>query len=298
MSTRDASTSRADDVGAVIVNWNSSADLLDCVRVIGASFPDVTVVVIDNRSEPEQYDQLADLPGGVELVSLDANNGYAAGVNAGIAALDRLGKTWAWLINPDARPDPMSLDRLLFASSGAVALSPRQYSSARPGSGSTYASAATTRRGRVTAVLCDGCSNGVHEVDVVTGTGLLVQVQRSLEVGLLDESFFHYKEEFEFVERLSSLGAVRLVCHAGVWHRRGGSLAHESPQATYYRVRNELLYLRKRSRIWFATPRVARTILRSLVSSIRNVPSRQHSKAIRAAVLAGVTGTSGQRSVS
>jgi GT2 family glycosyltransferase len=93
---------------------------------------------------------------------------------------------------------------------------------------------------------CAGCDLGAHEVDVVTGTGLMLDVAWALRVGLFDENFFHYKEEFDLVRRIGGAGGrVGLVCAAEVWHRRGGSLSGSSPRAQYYHHRNEVLYVRK-----------------------------------------------------
>lgn len=283
-------------IAGIIVNWNSSTDTIRLLRLLADTYPYVRPVVVDNASDP--VDRLALEAVHAETWLLERrshNGGYAAGVNAGLRISSELGCDWAWLINPDSLPFPRCLEKLLEYAEDAVALAPRQITSGAPFDlGSTYVSAAVTRRGRVRHIRCDGCARGAHDVDVVTGTGLLVNVPAAFEAGLLNESFFHYKEEFEFVERLGCLGGVRLVCSARFWHERGASLGHQSHDAAYYRTRNELLYVRTRHpKGWWFKLRTWRFTCRSLYSH-----RGQHSE-VRRATLQGIRdgwrGVSGRR---
>lgn len=257
-------------VTAIIVNWNSAVDTLECVDHLVALHPGMGIVVVDNASDSGDFMALErGLGPEVELRRSPVNGGYASGVNRGLLVAKERGTRWAWLVNPDSRPRPGCLEELLKHSRGALALSPAQESSPSYDSqADVYITAAMIRRGRVTPIVCTGCSNGGHEVDVLTGTTLLLDVQASFGLGLLREDFFHYKEEYEFVERLGRLGKLRLVCSARTWHRRGASLSQESPAAEYYRVRNELLYLRFRSRYWALKPRTVRFVLRVLLRAL------------------------------
>ena len=289
-------TSR-DEVAALLVNWNSSKDVLRTVAAIADEYPDVRVVVVDNGSELSDWESLSVLRGtGVMLERRTVNGGYAAGVNEGLRRARALGSSWAWLINPDALPYPGCLDALLAATAGAVALSPRQLSSSAPldEAATQYTSAAHRVGARWVHEGCAGCAVGRHEVDVVTGTGLLVDVAAAHQAGYLDESFFHYKEEFEFTERLAQFGAVRYVCGARLWHERGGSLSTSSPTAEYYTVRNELLYLSKQlERPWRLRARTWRWSLRSLASTIKTDPDARRARLL--GVAHGLLGRSGPR---
>lgn len=289
-------TSR-EGVSALLVNWNSATDVVRTVSALRAEYPEVRVVVVDNGSELADREALSSLEGlGVVLEYRSTNGGYAAGVNHGLHRARELGSTWAWLVNPDALPYPRCLDVLLGASTGAAALSPRQLSSDTPldEAAKQYASAVTRAGSRWVHQLCAGCAAGSHEVDVVTGTGLLVAVEAAHLAGYLDEGFFHYKEEFEFTERLGRFGAVRYVCAAKLWHQRGGSLATTSPTADYYSVRNELLYLSMRlQRPWRLRARTWRWSLRSLALALRAAPESRHARLLGLAH--GLLGRSGPR---
>ncbi|MFI7587877.1 glycosyltransferase family 2 protein [Spongisporangium articulatum] len=255
-----------DRVAAILVNWNSADDCLRCSKGILELYPDIKVVVVDNGSELDDLKRLeSELPTQVELIARASNDGYGVGINAGLEHAHVLGAHWAWLTNPDSTVGAGSLEELLLLADGSVAVGPRQTTTSVDGRRKVYASAARLVGSRVVPVVCDGtCSAGYHDVDVLTGTGLLIGVGAALQAGLMNSQFFHYKEEFEFLERLRRLGKVRLACRAEVWHERGGSLAHGSPLASFYKIRNELLYLNLRGYRWYS-PRLLRFTMLTLL---------------------------------
>ncbi|MEN3307102.1 MAG: hypothetical protein V7603_3304 [Micromonosporaceae bacterium] len=236
------------DVVAVILNWNCAPDTIRCLRAVAAGDTVPAVVVVDNGSVDDSIERLKQLDGGFSLLTLDHNLGYAGGMNAGIREAHARGAGWAWLLNADCVPRPHALATQL-AHTGRFAVSvPVQTSSAHPDDPhpEPYLVAASLPKGKVRPFHCAGCAGGAHEVEMVTGTALLVNVPWVIRVGLFDERFFHYKEEFDLVRRIGDAGGrIGLVCAAEVWHRRGGSLSLSSPRAQYYYHRNEVLYVRK-----------------------------------------------------
>jgi GT2 family glycosyltransferase len=254
-------------IGCVVVNWNSASDTISCLQEILATWPELRCIVVDNGSRGDDVLRLRSaLPDTVRIVELASNGGYARGVNEGLQIAREHGLKWLWLINPDSRPLLGCLDELVMRSANAVAVGPLQFTSEEVGTtGRVYASAAEICRGRARPITCAGCERGQHDVSVVTGTGLLVGVEAAANAGLMNESFFHYKEEFEFIERLGSFGSVRLVCAARMWHQRGASLSHDSLAARYLTWRNEVLYVRIRGgRWWWVTGRLLRLFARAL----------------------------------
>jgi GT2 family glycosyltransferase len=78
------------------------------------------------------------------------------------------------------------------------------------------------------------------------GASLFVRREVFADIGLLDERYFHYFEERDFVERARRRGwRLGLACRSRVLHEEGATLAMRSPQATYYFVRNQLLFERR-----------------------------------------------------
>jgi GT2 family glycosyltransferase len=94
-------TSR-DKVAALLVNWNSSKDVLRTVAAIADEYPEVTVIVVDNGSELPDWDLLSVLRvNEVVLVRPGPTTGaMPPAVNEGLRRARTLGSTWAWLIKP------------------------------------------------------------------------------------------------------------------------------------------------------------------------------------------------------
>ncbi|MFK3981409.1 glycosyltransferase family 2 protein [Micromonospora sp. NPDC050397] len=237
-----------DDVVAVILNWNCADDTIRCLRAVASGSTVPEIVVVDNGSQDDSIAKLEQIDDSFSLVPLDRNYGFAGGMNAGIREAHSRGAKWVWLLNADAVPRTDALSALLEHSDQFAVSASLQTSSDRPEDtdAEPYLVAAMLPNGRVRPFVCPGCDEGAHEVDVVTGAAMFVGVDWAMRVGLFDERFFHYKEEFDLVTRIGDAGGrVGLVCSSEVWHQRGGSLKLSSPRAQYYHYRNEVLYVRK-----------------------------------------------------
>lgn len=289
-------------VVAVVLNWNCADDTIRCVRAVAAGGVVPEMVVVDNGSTDDSIDKLRALGDAVTLVRLDANLGYAGGMNAGIRVAHDRDAAFVWLLNADCVPRPDTLSALLAHADRFAVCTSAQTTSARPDDPEPepYVVAATLPGGRVRPFRCAGCEVGAHDVDVVTGAAILLGVGWAVQVGLFDERFFHYKEEFDLVRRIAAAGGrIGLVCASQVWHRRGGSLAGSSPRAQYYHHRNEILYVRKHyprplRRILIGEPvhykNLARSVLR-LVAGGRN--DRHRALAVLAGYWDGLRGVHG-----
>jgi GT2 family glycosyltransferase len=236
------------DVVAVVLNWNCAEDTIRCLRAVAAGDTVPEILVVDNGSTDDSVDRLERVDDRFSLLALDRNLGYAGGMNAAIRQAHARGVAWVWLLNADCVPRPHALSAQLAHADRFAVSAPVQTTSARPDDPhpEPYLVAAMLPKGKVRPFHCAGCPVGAHDVEMVTGTALLLSVAWANRVGLFDEGFFHYKEEFDLVRRIGDAGGmVGLVCCAEVWHRRGGSLSGSSPLGHYYYHRNEVLYVRK-----------------------------------------------------
>jgi alpha-1,3-rhamnosyl/mannosyltransferase len=102
----------------ILLNWNSAADTLRCLRALTLlrGVP-ARVVVVDNGSGPAD---LARLRSGiahwglaVELVETGENLGFGGGCNVGIRLALGRGAEFVWLLNNDAVPHPDALQAML-----------------------------------------------------------------------------------------------------------------------------------------------------------------------------------------
>jgi N-acetylglucosaminyl-diphospho-decaprenol L-rhamnosyltransferase len=239
----------------VVVNYGSSGllerNLVDAAR----SLPDATVYVVDNRSTAEESARvrvLAEREGWVALLQ-EGNLGFGIGVNRGVEAARRDGRTRFLLINPDATIDAASTHLLLDAVDGdaIVVAAPL----VQDGAGRVWSA------GHVLD-LDDGATHGRAwaqrhpEARVrrwLTGAALMINEAAWAATGGFDEDYFLYWEDVDFSLRVEdSGGALVLVDQAKAVHDEGGTqgigdpdVHAKSPLYYYYNIRNRMLLAQK-----------------------------------------------------
>ena len=223
-------------VDAVVVSYNSRAELRGCVEPLSA-LEGVQTVVVDNASTDDSVASIADLP--VEVLALAENRGFGAGCNAGW----RRGEApFVLFLNPDATVDEPSLRHLvevldtegsvglvgpkILESDGSLAFSQRRFPQLR----STYARALFLHRVFTRASWADELVRDPAAYDTpaspdwVSGACMLVRRSALEEVGGFDERFFLYCEDKDLCRRLRAAGYdVRYEPRATVRHRGGAS---------------------------------------------------------------------------
>lgn len=104
-------------VAVVIVNWNGEEFLPECLNALRQqSWGDFKVVLVDNASTDDSVALAARSFPGIEVVRNDANVGFAAANNVGIAAaLADPDVEYVLTLNNDTIPEPDFLERLLAA---------------------------------------------------------------------------------------------------------------------------------------------------------------------------------------
>ena len=105
----------------MLVNYRSVQDVAS--RLASDALRDADVVVVDNASDPEQVRALCDSHGATAVLLPD-NRGFAAGVNAGWAAVRERPPLPLLLLNPDAQLSRAALDLLLQALPGRDGVGP------------------------------------------------------------------------------------------------------------------------------------------------------------------------------
>ncbi len=289
------------DIAAVILNWNCAQDTLRCLQAVASGSIVPRIIVVDNGSQESSVAELAVSGEKFTLVGLEHNLGYAGGMNAGIHEARRNGARWVWLLNADSVPSQAALENLAKHAGEYAVLACLQVTSADPADepASPYVVAAHLVNGRVRPLRCGGCATRIHEVDVVTGAAIFADADAIARVGMFDERFFHYKEEFDLVRRIAlDGGRVGLACDSRVWHQRGGSLNGASPRAQYYLHRNELLYVRKHypkpvRRMLTREPSHYLKLTKSFLGLFGGRARRARSLAVFAAYWDGVRGVTG-----
>jgi GT2 family glycosyltransferase len=213
-------------VAVIVVTHGSAALLPELFTSLRAGVVDRSsrVVVVDSGSTDATLALAGELAPEADVLTLDGNRGYAAGINAGVAHVRSTGGAGAYLLaNPDTRPDPGSIDALVDAleQHGVGVACPllRDQHGARQDSLRRMPSVATAwsesvlggrlaaRLGLPTEVVYDRRAyTRPGPVAWATGGLLAVKEDCSRDVGSWAEHLFLYEEEVDFCLRARARG--------------------------------------------------------------------------------------------
>ena len=249
-------------VAVVVVTYHSEPLLADLLASLPAGLAGLEwhLTVADNGSTDGTVPTLRRLAPEATVVEMGANRGYAAGVNAAVAAARP--HTAVLVLNPDVRLDPGCVPRLLdtLRRPGTGIAVPRL----RDGHGRLIPSLrreptilravgdlvlGAERAGRLRAlgeVVTDPrCYRRPATADWAEGSTLLISADCWRACGPWEESFFLYSEETDFALRARDAGyATRFNPDAGAVHLEGDS--RRSPALWALLARNRVRLYRRR----------------------------------------------------
>ncbi|MHB0878116.1 MAG: glycosyltransferase family 2 protein [Anaerolineae bacterium] len=248
-------------MSAVIVSWNVVGLARACLQSLRLDPSPAEVIVVDNASTDGTPDMVATEFPEAALVRSADNLGFAAGINAGVAAA---AEEYLLLLNPDTELRPGALAamaRLMDADGSAAVVAPalvypdgsRQSSRRRFPTLLTLAVESTTlaqlpvlSRLVTRYRLGDTSDAHVQEIDWPYGACFLVRRSALSEVGGMDRTYFMYSEEVDLCRRLRQLGwRVLYEPAATVVHHEAKS-SDQAPTARLVRFnRAKVLYARK-----------------------------------------------------
>ncbi len=266
-----------DDLGIVILNWNTCDLLRRCLETVFASRGDFAyrVIVVDNASTDGSAAMVRETFPQAELIESPVNGGYAHGNNLGLRVLGYRGKgdvspaapRYALLLNPDTEVPPEGLYRMV------------RFMDSRPDVGVAGAKLVlpdgsldkACRRGFPTPLVSLYHFLGLGklfpnsprfarynmtyldpdietEVDSVVGAYMQVRREAIEAAGLLDEAFFMYGEDIDWAFRIKSAG-WKIVYHPQVvvkHVKRAASRQSQKAQFEFWRAM--LIFYRKHYR--------------------------------------------------
>jgi len=242
-------------VAVVVVTYRSGERIEACLRAlreVSREIP-IEVVVVDNASDDDTVERVAEGFPEVELVAGRENLGFAAGSNRGIAGSRA---DLVLLLNPDAQLPPGTLPALVeylecHPEVGIVGPAlesepgrlQRDISATGLFPSFVQALYEYTRLGRWYPdsrwvrdyFLTDFDRRSIREVAMVQGACLLVRRALLERVGILDERFFLYFEETDLCKRAVDAGAhVHYVGDVAALHAGSGSSADGRPSARHF----------------------------------------------------------------
>ena len=239
-------------VAVVVLSWNGREDTLKCLGSLGgASYPHVDLIVVDNGSTDGSPDVIAAAHPEAALIRLDANHGFAGGMNVGIEGALARGAEHVMLLNNDTVVERGFLEPLVEAlelDEAAAAACSQIVFLDRPDE-IWYAGAdLKLRRGH------QGTHRGYrrprldetvppYRTDRACGGAMLIRSDAVADVGVFDESLFAYAEDTDWSLRAATMGRHVLVVPASVVRHAvsGSSGGASSPDSIYYALRNGLV---------------------------------------------------------
>ena len=277
----------------IVLNWNNPEDTLACLRSVTAiNYPAMQTIVVDNGSTDDSVARVRAAHPGIKVIETGENLGYAGGNNVGI----RYGLNQRFdlfcILNNDvtvASDFLIPLLAVLMQRIDVGVVTPLLVSPTEPprilNAGVTFDFRTGQATHRFQGQAPDTPGVNITDVDVASGSAMLVRRQMFEKFGFLPEKYFLYYEDAHWCTSVWR-GGYRVVCQprAHARHRISATLGRESQLITYYMTRNQLLFL------WLNAPENLRyrVLLRILGQDIVYIASdggRRHWGRARARLL-------------
>lgn len=242
-------------VYVIVLNWNNYEVTKRCLEsLLQASYPKLSVIVVDNGSVDGSTERLKAEFADVQFIFNEKNLGFARGCNVGIrAALKDEHCDYVLLLNNDAFVPPAFLEKAVAVAEGdkSIGLVGGKVLQS-PESNTIWYAGGHIDRWRGQAML-----RGFGEVDhgqydepcdvgFVSGGLMLIKREVLTTVGLLPEEYFFGVEEWDF--SLATKTAGYRLCYVPdfiAFHRGDGSHWNYDPKFVYNYYRNKLIFQEK-----------------------------------------------------
>ena len=214
------------EISIVIVNFNTAKLIRECINSISKYPPRVSyeIIVVDNGSD----EKLEIRDKNIKIINNKENLGFARANNQGIKVAKG---SYILLLNSDTEVKKGSIDALLdFARKNKEAgvVVPKLLNSDGSVQGSAFRFPGIWLAVREYWLGEKGLFNkyipGKGPVDVAVMAGFLITPQVLNKVGLLDERYFFFFEDFDYCKRIKEAGfTIYYLPEAEVVHHHGAS---------------------------------------------------------------------------
>jgi GT2 family glycosyltransferase len=233
-------------VGAVVLHYRFWPEVRSTLRALLAQtrLPD-RLMVIDNRSNDGSVPRLREAFPEVEVLEARGNLGYGAGMNLGMKHLLDCGMDAILLLTHECRLAPDALEALvsrLNERPTVGAVGPLLAYRSEPtvvfsAGGEIDRSIWRARHFHEPRLVAEWVGRPPRDAEWLDGAAVLLRSDAVREAGLLDEDYFLYFEETEYLLKLRRLGwPVECVPAALAWQEPG-------IRPTYLWFRNRLRFL-------------------------------------------------------
>jgi GT2 family glycosyltransferase len=239
------------DVSIIIVNWNTPALLMQCLKSIYNAGTEVAfeVIVVDNGSSDDSVSLISKHFPLVVIIENDRNLGFARANNQGIA----LGRgRYFMLLNSDTILMPGAVDVLVqvadqYPEVGVLGPKLLNMDNTIQKSWASFPSFLSELLGKNFRVRHPVAGSPfTYEVDWIMGACMLVRAATVDQVGTMDEDYFFYSEEIDWCFRIKKKNwKVWYISNAEIYHLGGGSANRASFAQLTRLYQGKLLYFQK-----------------------------------------------------
>lgn len=232
-------------VTIVVLAYNNYSDTFECIASLRElDYQPVRVTLVDNGSTDGTTERAhTDFPF-VRTVQTGRNMGVAGGFNCGIVqALDE-GAEAVFILNNDTVVTPSLVSELVKANAGADhcgMLMPKIFYYDEPGR--IWSVGARYRRFPPAIVMRgldepdDGRFDQLEEIPYAPTCGLLIPRRTFERVGLLDDGYFFFFDDWDFSRRLREAGMkILYVPDARLHHKVSRTIQREGRPPFYWRT--------------------------------------------------------------
>ena len=263
-------------VATIVLNWNNAADTAECLRSLEQCDAQQTVIVVDNGSTDGSGPTIRQQFPDITVLETGRNLGYAGGNNVGIRHALKEGADYLCILNNDvtvAADFLLPLVQILDEQSDAGIATPLVLEMANARRVWALGLAIEPRTGTVERRHANEHISDLHvtqpvEVDIASGTAMLVRREVYEDVGFMDEAYYLYFEEAHWCKQVRQAGYRILAAPSSmVWHKVSGTLGQASPLTDYYMLRNQLRFIALNWRGMQRSYLLGRTVLRNLLAT-------------------------------
>lgn len=257
-------------VSIIIVNYKTEKEIINCISSIFESKPKVKfeVIIIDNDVESCLGAKLKNKYSQVRYIKSLKNLGFGAGNNLGVKVAFG---DYLFFLNPDTFVREGSIDTLYNfiknnPKSGMVA--PLLYDP----SGNIYPKQGSAEYNLISAIVTSSFVNKVFpnniisnkffqrdwskreikESDVVPGTAFMIKKDLFNKIGMFDEAFFLYFEEYDLAKRIKKLGYKNyIIPKSKILHIWEASTKNRQ-DISYIFAKSRYIFFKKHYGIFFA----------------------------------------------
>lgn len=234
----------------VIVNYRNCDDVVRAVASLVRHIRvPMQIVIVDNSPEPE-CDAISSMPDNVFVISAGENLGFAGGCNLGVRTAE---DNWSHVLffNPDAYCENDFVTPIIEAMEKDKSwgiLIPRIYANVERTETWFAGSTLSWWRGGSRHVYDERFSHLDSPVEIPFASGGCSLVNRETwdQVGEMEDSYFLYFEDNDYVERVKHAGKrIGYLPKLHVIHEASKSTGFQSPLYLYYFARNRVLFARR-----------------------------------------------------